>query len=261
MTKNLKVLIVDDERPARESLTMLLQDYCEGVEIVAQADSAAAAREVLRSQEVDALFIDIAMPKETGFDLLESIESHKYLFVFVTAFNQYALKALRASAVDYLQKPVDVDELKNATAKLLRRKQLMQQSASAASNYEQSLKGLITNAGSHKGVQRLCLPSIQGFSILDVNDILYLDADSNYTIFHLASLKKIVVSKSIKEFEDLLDPHAFFRVHKSSIIHLKYLKEFSRVDGYYAIMTDNTAIPVSRRRLPEFMTAVEGYNK
>jgi len=261
MLDGIRIIIVDDEEPARNNLSTLLQNYCLGIKIVGQADSAAKARELLDTLEVDALFLDIAMPNENGFELVESIDSNKYLFVFVTAFNQYALKALRASAVDYLQKPIDIDELQAAVAKLIKMKSLKQQLPSVSNDYKLSLESLITNSSARKGLQRLCLPSIHGFTILDVNDILYLDADSNYTIFHLNNFSKIVVSKSIKEFEDLLDPHSFFRIHKSSIIHLKYLKEFSRLDGYYAIMSDNSSIAVSRRRLPEFLTSVDLYNK
>ena len=261
MKGEIKVLIVDDEKPARTILSSLITTYCTGIKIMGQVASAEQARQFLLANEVDALFLDITMPNENGFDLLDSIDTDNYLFVFVTAHDQYALKALRASAVDYLQKPIDVDELLEAVAKLFRRKMLMQQTPGAITEHTETLTGLRNNIASKKGVQRLCLPGTSGFTILDVNDILYMDADSNYTIFHLNNLKKIVVSKSIKEFEDLLDEHSFFRIHKSSIIHLKYLKEFSRVDGYYAIMSDNSSIPVSRRRIPEFLTALEAYNR
>ena len=261
MTEEMKVLIVDDEEPARNILSALLQTYCPEIKVVGLADSAAQARQCLNTNLVDAIFLDISMPNENGFDLLESIDRNKYLFVFVTAHDQYALKALRASAVDYIQKPVDIDELQDSVAKLIRMKALMNQSPLALSDHKQSLDGLINNVSGRKGVQRLCLPGNQGFTILEVNDILYMDADSNYTIFHLSDLRKIVVTKSMKEFEDLLDEKSFFRIHKSSIINLKYLKEFSRVDGYYAVMTGNSSIPVSRRRVPEFLAALEMYNK
>lgn len=258
--KVLNVLIVDDEEPARKNLASLLKNYCEGINIAGEAESASQARQLLTETEVDALLLDISMPNENGFDLLESIANDKYLFVFVTAHDQYALRALRASAVDYLQKPVDIDELKQAITKLQYMHSLKTGHAASSTDYRQSLNSLISNLTGKKGVQRLCLPGTNGFSIVDVNDIVYLDADSNYTIFHLTSLKKIVVSKSIKEFEDLLNPELFFRVHKSSIINLKHLREFSRVDGNYAIMMDNSSVAVSRRKLQEFLAAVEAYS-
>ena len=257
----MNVIIVDDEEPARKNLASLLQNYCPEVTIVGIANSAEQARQILNTKNVDALFLDISMPNESGFDLLESIDRTKYLFVFVTAYNEYALKALRASAVDYLQKPIDIDELKDAVSKLLRTKLLIQQIPSTSKDYNLSLGGLISNNKKGNEIQRLSLRGSQGFTIIDIDDIIYLDADSNYTIFHLKSFKKIVVSKSIKEFEELLNPKYFFRVHKSSIINLKYLKGFSKEFGYFALMTDNSSIPVSRRRLNEFMEAVEMYTE
>ena len=261
MAGKINALIVDDEQPARETLQFMIDTYCEGINVVGLAKSAGEARTILRSKNVDVLFLDVSMPIENGFDLLESIESSKYMFVFVTAHNEYVLRALRASAVDYLQKPIDIDELKNTVEKLTKMRRPEPGSAWSSDANKQSIDSLISNTQTKKGVHRLCLPGMQGFTILDVEDILYLDADSNYTIFHLTNLKKIVVSKSIKEYEDLLDPFSFFRIHKSSIINLKYLKEFSKVDGYYAMMTDNSSIAVSRRRLPDFLKAVEEYNK
>jgi len=261
MTDMINALIVDDEQPARDSLQYMITNYCPGIRVAAQAKSAAEAREILKTTQIEALFLDISMPNENGFALLESIDNSKYLFVFVTAHDQYVLRALRASAVDYLQKPIDVVELQNAVEKLIQFKQYKSASGVVSDNYRQTLDSLVSNAHEKKGVHRLCLPGMQGFTILDVEDILYLDADSNYTIFHLKNLKKIVVSKSIKEYEDVLDPDTFFRVHKSSIINLKYLKEFSKVDGYYAVMEDNSSIAVSRRRLPDFLKALDEYNK
>jgi len=261
MVQKINALIVDDEQPARETLQFMINTYCDGVDIVGQAKSAEEARTILNTNHIDVLFLDISMPVENGFELLESIDSSKYMFVFVTAHDEYVLKALRASAVDYLQKPIDIGELKLAVEKLTRMNNPESRSGLTSDTHKQTLDSLISNTQTKKGVHRLCLPGMQGFTILDVDDILYLDADSNYTIFHLINLKKIVVSKSIKEYEELLDPFSFFRIHKSSIINLRYLKEFSKVDGYYAIMTDNSSIAVSRRRLPDFLKAVEDYNK
>jgi two-component system LytT family response regulator len=260
MIPELRLLIVDDEKPARDMLQTMIEKYCPGVTVTGQADSAESARRLAADQEIDALFLDIAMPNENGFDLLKSLEGKNYMYVFVTAHDQYAVRALRASAIDYLQKPVDIAELQAATRKLIQAKALREQSMPARQEYEQSLMSLTVNV-SRQPVQRLCLPGMNGFTVIDVNDIQHLDADSNYTIFHLNNLKKIVVAKTLKEYEELLDPASFIRIHKSSIINLKYLKEFSRVDGYYAIMADNSSIAVSRRRLTEFLEAVDQYNR
>jgi two-component system, LytTR family, response regulator len=260
MSPVIRILILDDEQPAREALKFMLENYCPNVEIVAEATSAGEAREILKHADIDALFLDISMPGEGGFDFLKTIDSSKYMFVFVTAHDEFAIKALRASALDYLQKPMDVIELQQTVEKLVKMKNLRAQSYLASNSYNKSLENLSVNSYAKKEVKRLCLPCMQGFTVLDVNDILYLCADCNYTVFHLSNMKKIVVSKAIKDYEDLLNPSVFFRNHKSSIINLKYLKEFSKVDGYYAIMADNSSISVSRRRLPDFIRAVEEYN-
>jgi len=260
MREKLNVLIVDDELNAQQNLCKLIEKYCQELHVVICVSSAEEARRALKDYSIDVIFLDIAMPDETGFDLIESIEAYKYAIVFVTAFDNYVLKALRASAVDYLQKPIDIDELKAASNKVWLNLKSKEQNT-LSKDQQNSIDSLRVNTIPRKGVQRLCLPGMQGFTVLDVNDIVYLDADSNYTIFHLTSLTKVVVAKSIKEYEDLLDPHAFFRIHKSSIIHLKYLVEFSRVDGYYAIMSDKSSVPISRRRLPEFMAAIDDYNQ
>jgi two-component system, LytTR family, response regulator len=260
MTAIIRAMIVDDEQPARETLQYMIETYCQDIQITAHATSAAEARSILDHTEIDVLFLDISMPNEDGFDLVKSLDNNKYMFVFVTAYDQFALRAMRASAVDYLQKPIDAADLQQAEEKLVRLQGLRSRSVLTTIAYKQALESLMLNTANKKGVHRLCLPGMQGFTIVEVNDILALDADNNYTIFHLRNLKKIVVSRAIKEYEDILDPATFIRVHKSSIINLKYLKEFSKVDGYYAVMADNSSISVSRRRLPDFLRAVENYN-
>lgn len=259
MNTELRAIIVDDEEPARSLLKRLLEKYAVDLRVVGMAGSAKEAREILENSDVDVVFLDISMPLENGFDLLKSLDESRYLFVFVTAYNQYGIQALKASAVDYIQKPVDPDELILAVDKLHHLKKLRTQ-AITHDDYIHSLQSLVINIAGKGIVRRLCLPGMQGFTIVDTNDILYLEADTNYTVFHLKNLKKIVVSKSIKEYEEVLDSTMFFRAHKSSIINLKYLQEFSRVDGYYAVMVDGSSISVSRRKLQEFILAVEAYN-
>jgi two-component system, LytTR family, response regulator len=260
MKTTIRALIVDDEEAARDTLKFMLENYCQDIIVSGSAYSAENARAILAKEQVDVIFLDINMSTESGFQFLESIDSSKYMFVFVTAYDQYALRALRASAVDYLQKPIDTFDLQQATEKLQKMKLVRSQLFQSSNPYNLPLQSLVINTTSKRGVKRLCLPGMQGFTIVEVNDILSLDADNNYTIFHLRDQRKIVVSKSIKEFEEVLDPSIFVRIHKSSIINLKYLKEFSKVDGYYAVMADDSAIAVSRRRLSDFLKSVEYYN-
>jgi two-component system, LytTR family, response regulator len=260
MNECIKALIVDDEKFSRDCLKLQLKRCCKTIEIAAEAGSAVEARKLLQeNNEIEMIFLDVSMPNEDGFQFLESIDCDKYQFIFVTAHDNFALRAFRASAVDYLQKPVDLLELQQAIDKLIKNKS-ERKSQSDLKSKNDNIRNLISNRDTRSAINRLCLPSMKGFTIIESKDILYLLADNNYTVFYTNDNSKIVVSKSIKEYADLLDPDVFFRNHKSSIINLKYLKGFSKVDGYYAIMADDNQISVSRRRLPEFLKAVEDFN-
>ncbi len=258
MTGKINVLIVDDDPLARGSIRRMLKKYCPEVNVGGEADSAVEARAMLNNSEFHALFLDISMPDENGFDLLDSIDSSKYMVVFTTSYDQYTIKAMRANAVDYLLKPVEAKELRYAVEKMIKiadGKIKPPQSADHKPELETRV-----NHVHKKYLTRLTLPDMNGFTIVEVKDIMYLEADNNYTVFHFSNRSKIVVSKPIKQYEDVLDPLVFFRIHKSSIINLRHLKEFSKIDGYYALMTDDNSVPVSRRRLPDFIRAVGAFN-
>lgn len=199
------------------------------------------------------------MPRESGFDLLDSIASMKYSIIFVTGNQEYALKALKASAVDFLLKPVDIDELKGAVKKVEYFHKLRQQNQEVNSTYQATVNELSQNLSKERNIERLTLQHLQGFKIVAVKDIVYLEADRNYTVFHLASREKVMVSRNMGEYEDLLDPDVFFRVHKSFIINLHHLKEYSTADGYFAVMQDSISVIVSRRRVDEFMVAIKRF--
>jgi two-component system, LytTR family, response regulator len=250
----LKILVVDDEKLARESLVYLLQEYCtESVRVIGSASSAAEAREVLQTHEVDALFLDISMPLETGFDLINSLPEGKYSVVFVTAYAKYALQAIKANAIDYLMKPVDIDELRQAVAKL---DKISLYSQADRIVYEAAVQNTIADLkAQRKTVNRLTVPSGQGLSILEAADIVQMEADSNYTIFTMQNGKKLTISKTLKEFEDVLDDSVFVRIHKSHILNLAHLKTFSATHST-ATTTLGDTLAVSRRRWTEFCEKV-----
>ena len=255
----LHALIVDDESLARESLVYLLQEYCaETLTVVGSASSAAEARLLLQTKTVDTLFLDISMPLENGFELLASLPEGKYGVVFVTAYHQYALRAIKANAVDYLLKPVNIEELRAAIGKLRR---IQQYTATDRTTYESSLQDAIEAIQTErKEVTRLTLPQQQGLSIVEVKDIVHLEADSNYTIFYIKDGKRIVVAKTLKEFEEVLDEAVFVRIHKSHIVNLDYLKSFSAMNSAVTT-TVGTELAVSRRRWSEFTEKVANYSK
>ncbi len=256
----LKCLIVDDEIPAQKVLSNMLTEFCPSVIIAGLASSSEEARKLLSIHEIDLIFLDVNMPKESGFALLNSIEKHKYTVVFVTGNQEYALKALKASAVDFLLKPVDISELQEAIKKVEIFKALRNQNIQLNKDYITSVNNLAENLIEQQAISRLTLHHLQGFKIISVTDIIYLEADGNYTIFHMQNSEKIVVSRGIREYEPLLDPDIYLRVHKSFIINLHYLKEYSTVDGYFALMKDGANIVVSRRRVDYFLDKVKQFS-
>jgi two-component system, LytTR family, response regulator len=252
----LNALIVDDEEYSRKSLYFLLQENCPEVAVGGLAGSVAEARKQIEAGGIDLVFLDIAMPKENGFELLPTIQKHNILVVFITAFDQYALKALKASAVDYLLKPIDIQELKIAVEKCIGRKKSFQPVA----NVERvSLSNLSENLSSRKKIDKITLAHTHGFHIVDTSDIVYIEADSNYSVFHLRNADKLIISKPLKEFEDMLDTSDFARIHKSAIINLEYISGYSNKHGFEVILEKDVVLPVSRRRTAEFQEKVREY--
>ena len=252
----LHALIVDDEEYSRKSLYFLLQENCPEITIGGIAGSVAEARKIIEENAFDLVFLDIAMPKENGFELLPVIEEHNILVVFITAFDQYALKALKASAVDYLLKPIDIVELRVAVQKSIARKEAMRSSGELTNP---SLNTLSENLNNRNKIDKITLPHTHGFHIIDTSNIFYIEADSNYSVFHLRDGGKLVISKPLKEFEDILHTADFARIHKSAIINLNYVVSYSNKHGLEVILENNITLPVSRRRSAEFQERVRDY--
>ena len=247
----LKTIIVDDENNARENLKMLLEDYCPEVEVVALAESGNKAKELIDLYDPKLLFLDIKMPGEDGFTFLSSLSKRNFSVVFVTAHNQFALKAFKANAVDYIEKPVDIDDLKNAVNKVVALRKEGQHGS------ETGVQRLLDGLVSIKTPGTVAIPTSDGFIMARMEDIVYLEADENYTTLHLAGGKKYLSCGSIKRYEDILEKNMFFRTHRSFIVNVAYhLKEFSRKEGNMVIMSNGAKIPVSRRILPEFLGKV-----
>lgn len=252
----LQCLIIDDELPAQKVLTSMLAENCPSVTVKAIVSSSSEAREILNRQTFDLLFLDVNMPNESGFDLLNTINASDYAIIFVTGSSEYALKALKASAVDFLLKPVDIEELKIAVDKANAILQLRKKNKEINAGYISSINNLADQLKQQKPITKLTLHHLQGFKILSINDIIYLEAEGNYTIFHTQN-DKIIVSKGMGLYESLLDEQIFFRTHKSFIINLNYLKEYSTQDGYNAIMQNGASVMIGRRRVEEFLERVK----
>ncbi len=249
----LKALLVDDEINNLQNLSFLLENDCEGIEVVAKVQSATQARDYLSQQSVDVIFLDISMPVENGFQFLESIANRSFQIIFVTAYNEFALQAIKASALDYLLKPVNIDELKIAVEKL---KQTHSNSSVQNTNQE-LINNLLQSVNKNIAPKKIALPQLGGIQFIEVDEIVSLQADSNYTIIHMNNMQKRVITKTLKEFEELLDPIQFARIHKSYIVNLKYIKEYSTTDGGIVKMTDGNQWSISRRQLDSFLVKMK----
>lgn len=244
----LKAVIIDDEKRSRESLELLVRESCKDVEVVALADSVASGIETVNEHKPDLLFLDIELQDGTGFDVLEGLNKHHFHVVFTTAFENYALRALKLSAVDYLLKPINQEELVQAVDKA----QNKMQKEDKDKNFELLLQNLQSSTGKHK----IALPTSDGLTFINVNDIIRCQADGSYTHFFFKDRKKILVSKKIKEYEELLSPYNFVRVHHSHLVNLDEVTKYVRGDGGYVVMSDGETVYVSKRKKEDFMSAL-----
>ena len=245
----IKALLVDDEDNNLESLEFLLHHDCEGVKVVGKVKSAEKAREWLAQQSADVIFLDIKMPGEDGFQFLRSLSIRNFKVIFVTAYNEYALQAIKASAFDYILKPVSIVELQSTVAKI---KASLSNPLAADQNHL-LLENLLQSVNKKSSPPKIALPHLGGINFIEVDDIISLQADSNYTIIHMKNMQKLVITKTLKEFEDLLDHAQFARIHKSYIVNLKYIKEYSTNDGGIVKMADGNQWSISRRQLDLFI--------
>lgn len=255
----LNAILVDDEEYSRKSLYYLIEANCPNIFITGMAKSVSEAREILKTQHVDIVFLDIAMPQENGFELLPDLERNETSVIFTTAFDEYALRAIKASAIDYLLKPVNIDELKESIEKVFAWKTLKRNHNLDNQTYTASLLSLSENINSSNDIQKISLPNAQGFQVKNITDIVYLEADNNYTRFYFKNEEKMLVAKAMKDFEDVLNPDQFVRIHKSTIINLRYLKNYSNKNGFTVKMQDDTELCISRRRSAEFLDRVKSF--
>lgn len=227
-------LLLDDEELAQKTLKGLIANHCPEISTLHEARDTEEAIKVLAKHRVDFLFLDIELGSESGFDALDHIQTQNQAVIFVTAHEAFSLRALKAGAVDYLLKPISIDELKAAVKKGI---------------------GILPKP-SEPAVpdHRIMVSKGGGFDLLDSQEIVFAEAEGNYTTFYLYDGQKITSSKQIGFYEELLLPPRFFRSHKSYIIHLKYLKGYSSREGHMALLEKAQQVPVSRRKLQEFLS-------
>ena len=260
--KKYNAIIIDDEKNLREALVLMLSANCPEIMLSGSASSASEGRELLKNEDVDLIFLDISMPDEDGFAFLHSIPKENYGIIFVTAHEEFALRALKASAIDYLVKPVNPFELRESVSKAILYCELRKGKPQIQSIYHESLDNLHNHVHSEtKHIEKITIAEQMGFRLVKVQDLIYLQADSNYTTLHLRGTDKIVATRPLGDFEKMLENPEFFRIHKSTIINMNYLKGYSSFEGNYAEMTDGTQLSISRRKLNEFREAVNQFSK
>ncbi|MBS1563800.1 MAG: response regulator transcription factor [Bacteroidetes bacterium] len=236
----IKAIVVDDEPYACQALVTLLERHCPDVMVDAVCNSAAAAISAIREKTPQLVFLDIEMPHMNGFELLETLAPVRFHVVFTTSYDQYAIRAIRFSALDYLLKPVDAEELKAAVRKATERfsPYLPQQLESLLFKLYQPMST----------VNRIALPTMEGLQMIPVDTILYCTANSNYTTLTLKDRQKLVVSRTLKEIEEMLEDYPFLRVHHSCLVNLNEVKKYTRGEGGSLSMSDGSVVDVSRSR-------------
>lgn len=242
----LQAVIIDDEAKGRELIKMIITSNCPGVKIAGEASNIKEGYELIMRTEPHIVFLDIEMPGGSGFDLLARINEINFDVVFITAFDQYAIKAIKFSALDYLLKPVDEEELIAIVKKV--------ENNYVRKTHNNAVANLLNNTKKHSENPKIGLTTTDGLDFIEIKNIMRCEADGKYTSVFLNNEKKLLVSKNLKEFEDLLIEFNFFRIHHSHLVNLDYIKKYQSGRGGYVIMNDGSTITVSQRKKEEFLS-------
>ncbi len=237
----LRAIIVDDELNSRETLKLMLERYCPNVNVISMSDGYDAALESIKIFKPDIVFLDIQMPDGNGFKLLDQFEDIDFFVIFTTAYEEYALKAFKYNAIDYLLKPIIAKDLIDAIEKVSKNLN------SNEVNF-QNIKSILNELKQQKKSKKIVLSTAEGMHIVDTENIMRCESDDYYTKFFFVDGSTMLISKTLKEHEELLSDSDFFRPHKSHLINLNYVKSYIKSDGGSLIMNDGKEIPVSRRK-------------
>lgn len=235
-------VIIDDEAHGRLALREKLKLFCPEVEIIAEAENGRLGLSIIREHRPELIFLDVEMPELSGFEMLNQLKERTGHIVFTTAYNQYAIKAIKHAAFDYLLKPIDIEELKNTVKKAIEtelpeeRKTILNQST----------------------FTRIAISTTEGLHFITIHNIIHLEANSNYTTFYMKDGTRFVSSKSLIEYEDILGSHNFFRCHHAHIINLDCVNKFLKTDGGQIVLSNGTLVDLSRRKKKEFLERVAG---
>lgn len=246
----IKTLIVDDEKKSRDAIAGILGMYCKNAHLVAEADNVTSATEAIRKHTPDLVLLDVDMPGGNGFELLKKFPNPSFKIVFITAYQEYAVKAFKFSALDYLLKPINPDELIEAVDKaenILEKEHLQLKLEAFLSNMES-----ITSE-----VKKIVLKTSENIHVVNVQDIVRCEADRNYTVFFISDGKKILVSNTLKEYEEMLGSYKFFRAHQSHLVNVNYIERFEKKEGGSLLMKDGSVVPVSVRKKETLLSMLD----
>lgn len=243
-----RILIIDDEKRIRDFVKRMIESFGFDVEVYTDGENVETGLKAIQELKPDIVFLDIQMPDGTGFDLLNQVGEKGFELIFITAFQEYAIMAIKFSALDYILKPIDAEELKTALQNALDTIDFKKE--------ETQYEALTHNLNANQK-RKLVLKTQESVHVVDLNEIIRCEADKNYTFFYLNSGKKILVSRTLKDFELLLANHGFFRVQQSHLINLEYIDRYDKSEGGSVIMKDGAAVPLSTAKKEQFFQILE----
>lgn len=241
----LTAIIIDDEQKGRIALKQKLADYCANVQLIGEAESGEEGIKLIEKHQPDIVFLDIEMPRMDGFEMLQKLTEKNFHIIFTTAYDHYAIKAIKYAAFDYLLKPIDIEELQAAVLKVDAK-----QDSQVKTQIELLRQGM---QQPRRQLNKLAIPTLEGLLFYDISDIVHLEANSNYTNIYLLNKTKIIASKTLKEFEELLPEDIFFRTHHSYLINLNFIVRYIKGDGGQIELQNGSYVEVSRRKKEEFL--------
>ena len=245
----IKALIIDDEKHCSDNLEWQLKQYCPEIEVMSVCDTAAKALNQIERNPPQLVFLDVEMPIMNGFEMLEKLREINFDIIFTTGFNQYAIRAIKFGALDYLIKPIDKDELCEAVNKYLKHRQ---------NDSQKQLAALLSHIKKSNDLsfQKIALPTMHSYELVPLNNIMVCESDNNYTNVRLNNGQSILISKTFKQIEDLLDMRPFFRVHNSFLVNLQYAIRYIKGEGGYLVLNNEMNIPVARSKKEELLKLI-----
>ena len=248
----LTAIIIDDELQARLALRQEIEWNCPQVQVVAEADRVQSGILAIKKHQPQLVFLDIQLTDGVGFDILEQVKNAPVKVVFTTAYSEYALKAIKFSALDYLLKPIDGEELAIAVEKIKNQPQI---------SFNQKIENFLSNQKVQNPNKKIALATSEGIHLYELKNIIRCASESNYSNIYFADGKKLLIAKTLKELEELLEGHNFERIHKSHIINLDHLVSYLNKDNGYVVMSDQSKISVSQRKKPQLLAILNAFNE